>query len=210
MGLAQYRELAVDGAWEITPQLHRDARGVFNEVHRNAEFARHVGYPLTVQQVNTSSSAAGVVRGIHFATVPPGQAKYVTCPRGAVLDYVVDIRIGSPGFGTYDAVLLDDVDRRSVFIPAGLGHMFVSLEDDSTVVYLCSEPFAPGREFGANPFSESLAIELPTRGRDGAPLQHRLSDKDRAAPSLEEAAGLGLLPTYAAQQELLVSLRKES
>ena len=83
-------------------------------------------------------SAPGVLRGIHFSDVPPGQAKYVTCVAGAVLDVVVDIRVGSPTFGQWDSVLLDDVDRREIYLAEGLGHAFMSLADGSTVVYLCS------------------------------------------------------------------------
>ncbi|MBR7559315.1 dTDP-4-dehydrorhamnose 3,5-epimerase family protein, partial [Mycobacterium tuberculosis] len=76
---------------------------------------------------------------------PPGQAKYVTCVRGAFLDVVVDLRRGSPTYGRWDSVLLDDVDRRSVFVSEGLGHAILSLEDDSTVTYLCAleDPATP-------------------------------------------------------------------
>ena len=105
-----------------------------------------VGHRLDLQQANCSVSAAGVLRGIHFADVPPGQAKYVTCVKGAVLDVAIDVRVGSPTFGTWDAVLLDDVDRRAVYLSEGLGHAFLSLEDDSTVLYLCSTGYSPGRE----------------------------------------------------------------
>jgi len=206
----EYRELSVGGAWEITPRVFADPRGSFHEVFRAAAFVPHAGHDLTVRQVNSSTSAAGVVRGIHFAAVPPSQAKYVTCTRGAVLDYVVDIRLGSPTFGAHDTVLLDDVAHRAVYVPEGLGHMFVVLEDDSTVMYLCSQPYAPAREFGITPFCETLALELPTRGRDGQMLEYRLSDKDRAAPDLRAAERLGILPTYAAQQEFVQSLRAES
>ena len=74
--------------------------------------AETIGHRFDLAQVNLSVSAAGVLRGVHFADVPPGQAKYVTCPTGAILDVIVDIRVGSPTFGTYDTVLLDDTDRR--------------------------------------------------------------------------------------------------
>lgn len=202
--------MAVGGAWEITPRVLADPRGSFHETFKGAVFAGHVGHALVVRQVNTSTSAAGVVRGVHFAAVPPGQAKYVTCTHGTVLDYVVDIRLGSPTFGTYDTVLLGGTTRRAVYIPEGLGHLFVSLEDDSTVTYLCSQPYAPGREFGITPFCETLALELPTHGRDGQTLEYRLSDKDRAAPGLREAERLGILPTFAEQQHFVESLREEA
>lgn len=206
----EFRELSIDGAWEVTPRLFRDPRGVFLEAFAEQPFAEAVGHAFTLRQANCSVSAAGVVRGIHFAQVPPSQAKYVTCPRGAVLDYVVDIRVGSPTFGLWDSVLLDDVDRRSVFVSEGLGHMFVSLEDDSTVMYLCSAPYAPGREFGVTPFCATVGIEFPARARNGDTLELRLSDKDRAAPDLVEAERLRILPDHSTQQDYLKTLREDA
>lgn len=201
----EFRELSVPGAWEITPKQHGDPRGVFLEVFKEQAFVDAVGHPFTLKQVNSSVSAAGVLRGFHFAEVPPSQAKYVSCARGAVLDVVLDVRVGSPTFGQWDTVLLDDVDRRSIYISEGLGHAFLSLEDDSTVVYLCSEPYAPGREHGINPLS--VGIEWPTTARDGSPLELRLSDKDAAAPGLDEVRESGVLPHIDEVRDFLASLR---
>lgn len=200
-----FRELSVPGAWEIAPRLHGDPRGVFLEAFKEGPFVEAVGHSLTLKQVNTSVSAAGVIRGIHFADVPPSQAKYVMCPSGAVLDVVVDIRVGSPTFGRWDSVLLDDVDRRAVYVSEGLGHAFCSLEDGSTVVYLCSEPYAPGREHGVHPLG--VGIDWPTTGRDGTAMSLQLSDKDAAAPDLRTAQEQGLLPSYAETQAFTASLR---
>ncbi|QDW64151.1 dTDP-4-dehydrorhamnose 3,5-epimerase family protein [Oerskovia sp. KBS0722] len=194
----QVRELKVAGAWEITPKQFGDDRGVFLEWFKAETFTALTGHPLDLQQANMSVSAAGVLRGIHFADVPPGQAKYVTCPRGAVLDVVVDVRVGSPTFGQWDTVLLDDVDRRAIYLSEGLGHAFCSLEDGSTVTYLCSTGYAPGREHGIHPLDPAVGIEWPTLARDGSALTFELSAKDLAAPSLEEAAALGILPTFEA------------
>lgn len=190
----QHRELRVPGAWELTPRQFGDPRGVFLEWFKSSVFEEVVGHPLDLRQANLSVSAAGVVRGVHFADVPPGQAKYVTCPRGAVLDVVVDLRVGSPTFGTWDTVLLDDVDRRAVYLSEGLGHAFMSLEDDSTVMYLCSTAYDPAREHGIHPLDPDLAIEWPTTARDGSPVVPVLSDKDRDAPGLAAARDGGLLP----------------
>ncbi len=191
----QIRPLAIEGAFEITPVQHADPRGVFLEWFKAESFADAVGHPLELAQANCSVSAKGVVRGIHFSDVPPGQAKYVTCVAGAVLDVVVDIRVGSPTFGAWDSVLLDDVDRRQIYLGEGLGHAFMSLADGSTVVYLCSTGYAPGREHGVHPLDPEIGIVWPATGRDGTPLQPLLSDKDGAAPGLAEAARQGLLPT---------------
>lgn len=204
----QYRELAVPGAWEITPRQFGDPRGLFLEWFKDAPFATEVGHDFDLHQANLSVSAAGVLRGVHFADVPPGQAKYVTCARGAVLDVAVDIRVGSPTFGTWDTVLLDDVDRRAIYLAEGLGHAFISLEDGSTVLYLCSAPYAPGREHGVHPLDPALGIAWPTTARDGSPLTVQLSDKDAAAPSLAEALAAGLLPDHAAVTDFIDGLRR--
>lgn len=204
----KYRELTVPGAFEITPKQFGDPRGVFLEAFKAGAFADAVGHPLDLQQVNTSVSAAGVLRGIHFADVPPGQAKYVMCAKGAVLDVVVDIRVGSPTFGTWDAVLLDDVDRRAVYLSEGLGHAFMSLEDGSTVVYLCSTGYAPGREHGIHPLDQDLNIQWPTTARDGTPITPQLSEKDEAAPTLTEAKNQNLLPTMEAVDAYLTTLQR--
>lgn len=192
----QVRELSIAGAWEFTPVQHEDDRGVFFESFKAGEVAEVIGHEFTLAQANTSVSAAGVIRGIHFADVPPGQAKYVTCPKGAVLDVVVDLRVGSPTFGTYDAVLLDDAHRKAIYLSEGLGHAFCALQDDSTVTYLCSTGYNPAGEHGVSPLDEELAISWPSVGRDGAVLTPALSPKDLAAPSLRAAADSGLLPEY--------------
>lgn len=202
----EFRELSISGAWEITPLLQGDPRGLFLEWYKAPAFTDVVGHPLDLQQVNCSVSAAGVVRGIHFADVPPGQAKYVTCPSGAVLDVIVDLRIGSPTFGHWDSVLLDDIDRRAVYLSEGLGHAFVSLEDRSTVLYLCSAGYAPGREHGVHPLDPTIAIVWPATDRHGAPLQLQFSAKDEVAPTLAEAAASGRLPRLDMTEEYIRSL----
>lgn len=204
----EYRELSVPGAWEITPKQFGDPRGVFLEWFKAEKFEEALGHPLDLQQANCSVSSAGVLRGIHFADTPPGQAKYVTCAKGAVLDVVVDIRVGSPTFGQWDSVLLDDTDRRAIYLGEGLGHAFMALEDDSTVLYLCSTGYSPGREHGIHPLDPTVGIDWPTTARDGSPLTPLLSDKDLAAPSLDEAAAQGLLPTVEQVAAHLASLAR--
>ena len=192
----EYRELSVPGAWEITPRQFGDDRGVFLEWFKDGPFTDAAGRRLDLRQANMSVSAAGVVRGVHFSDLPVGQAKYVTCPKGAVLDVVVDIRVGSPTFGRWDSVLLDDHDRRAVYLAEGLGHAFMSLEDGSTVVYLCSSGYAPDREHGVSPLDPALGLDWPTTDRHGDPVSKILSAKDAAAPTLAQARDDGLLPTW--------------
>lgn len=203
----QYRELAVPGAWEVTPRQFGDPRGLFLEWFKSSSFEEAVGHPFDLQQANMSVSAAGVVRGIHFADVPPGQAKYVTCARGAVFDVVVDLRVGSETFGRWDAVLLDTSDRRAVYIPEGMGHAFMSLENDSAVLYLCSSQYAPGREHGIHPLDAGIGIQWPGTARDGSLLTPQLSEKDAAASTLSEASERGLLPLLDDVRAYLASRR---
>jgi dTDP-4-dehydrorhamnose 3,5-epimerase len=194
------RPLSIEGAFEITPVVHGDPRGVFLEWYRFDHLAAEVGHPLRLAQGNVSVSAAGVVRGIHFADVPPGQAKYLTCTRGALLDVVVDIRVGSPTFGQWDAVRLDDVDRRCVYVAEGLGHGFCAISEDATLTYLCSETYSPTGEHGVHPLDPELGIDWPT----DEPV---LSDKDAAAPTLAQALAQGLLPDYVTCQDFTAALR---
>jgi dTDP-4-dehydrorhamnose 3,5-epimerase len=197
----EIRELAVRDAWEITPRQHGDDRGVFLEWFTDESFRRTTGHAFTVAQANCSVSHRGVLRGIHWSDVPPGQAKYVTCTRGAVLDVAVDLRVGSPTFGAWDAVRLDTVDRRAIYLGEGLGHAFLSLEDDSTVSYLCSTPYSPGREHEINPLDPAIGIVWPN---DVPPL---LSAKDAAAPTLAEAQERGLLPTWDETRAYIATLQ---
>jgi dTDP-4-dehydrorhamnose 3,5-epimerase len=185
------RELAVPGAWEITPALHTDSRGAFYQWFTDSEFESFAGHRFDLRQANCSVSAAGVLRGVHFAQVPPSQAKYVTCLHGSVFDVIVDIRVGSPTFGKWDAVVLDDHHRRSVYLTEGLGHAFLALQDDSTVMYLCSAGYAPDREHTINALDPALDINWPAA--DGEPI---LSDRDRQAPTLAQVQAAGLLPTW--------------
>jgi dTDP-4-dehydrorhamnose 3,5-epimerase len=198
------RELSVAGAFEITPVQHADDRGVFLEWFKDEPFTEAVGHRLDLRQANISVSARGTVRGIHFADVPPGQAKYVICPAGAVLDVVVDLRVGSPTFGTWDAVVLDSKDRRAVYIGEGLGHVFLALTDGAVVTYLCSASYSPEREHGVHPLDPEIGIVWPV---DVAPL---LSPKDAAAPTLAEAHQAGQLPSYAVCQAYSDDLRAAS
>jgi dTDP-4-dehydrorhamnose 3,5-epimerase len=194
------RALGIEGTFEITPVQRGDARGTFLEWYRFDHLAEEIGHPLRLAQANISVSAAGVVRGLHFADVPPGQAKYVTCTRGAVLDVVVDIRVGSPTFGRWEAVRLDDVDRRSVYITEGLGHGFCALTDDATLTYLCSETYNPTGEHGVHPLDPEIGIEWPV----ASPI---LANRDASAPTLAEARERGMLPDYGVCLDFTQSLR---
>ncbi|MGY1833399.1 dTDP-4-dehydrorhamnose 3,5-epimerase family protein [Geodermatophilus sp. SYSU D01180] len=185
----EIRELAVPDSYRIDLVPHGDPRGRFTEWYRAGVLASATGFGLTLAQANHSVSTRGVLRGVHFALVPPGQAKYVYCLAGRVLDVIVDIRVGSPTFGAHDAVVLDSEQPRAVYLSEGLGHAFVSLVDHSSVTYLVSTGYSPGREFGIHPLDPALDLPWPSD------LDFSLSAKDEAAPTLEEARDRGILPT---------------
>lgn len=200
-----FRELAVTGALEVTPDQFHDDRGTFAEGFRIDHLAMRIGHAFVVRQTNISVSRAGALRGLHYADVPPSQAKYVTALAGEFLDVVVDLRVGSPTFGAHDVVRLDTTSRRSVYVPEGVGHMLVCLSD-GTALYLCSEVFTPGREHGISPIDPGLGLDLELPPG----LTPIISTKDAAAPTLAEAREQGLLPTYAACVALAEELAARS
>src|SRR3954449_2717346 len=182
----EIRELAVPDSYVLDLVPHGDDRGRFTEWYRADVLSAATGWALPLAQANHSVSARGVLRGVHFALVPPGQAKYVYCPEGRVLDVVVDLRVGSPTFGVHDSVVLDGEQPRAMYLAEGLGHAFLSLSERGSVTYLVSSPYDPGREFGVHPLDPDLALPWP------ADLEFRLSAKDTGAPSLDEARQQGL------------------
>ena len=187
--------LGIEGAFVVTPRQFPDDRGVFLESFRGDRLAEHLGHRPDIVQTNISVSSKGTVRGIHFADIPPGQGKYITALSGSLLDFIVDLREGSPTFGTVEQVLLDTVDRRAVYLTEGLGHAFCALEDDTTAMYLCTAAYNPTGEHGIHPLDPDIGLPIPED------LEIRLSAKDEAAPTLAEARASGLLPTWAQWQD---------
>jgi dTDP-4-dehydrorhamnose 3,5-epimerase len=188
-----FTPLKIEGSWVFTPKKFPDDRGSFHEVFKLPLLSETLGFGFEVKQVNQSVSKAGVIRGIHWADVPPGQAKYVFCSKGSIWDVVVDIRVGSPTFGKWTAEELSGENGKAVVIDEGLGHAFLALENDTVVNYLCSEPFSPSSERGINPFDEDLGISFDSRWTRSNFL---VSPKDENAPSLRTLATLDQLPIY--------------
>jgi dTDP-4-dehydrorhamnose 3,5-epimerase len=187
----EFIPLGIPGAYHVRNVVHADDRGEFVEWFRVDKMEAATGYRFPVSQANLSRSQKGVVRGIHFADVPPGQAKLVTCLSGAIRDVVVDIRVGSPTFGRWEAVDLDSASRDAMFLPVGVGHAFVAKDDNTLVAYLVSDVYSPHAEHGIHPLDSDLAIDF---GFDNDQLL--LSPKDQDAPTLAEAQRQGLLPTF--------------
>jgi dTDP-4-dehydrorhamnose 3,5-epimerase len=181
--------LSIEGSWKIDFQRFDDNRGYFYESFKEEDFKTHIGRNFKIKQTNTSSSSKGSVRGIHFAMVPPSQAKLVQCQRGSIRDYVIDIRVGSPTFGKFEVVELGENYASAVFIEEGLAHAFVALENHTVVTYYVNEKYNPEREKGINPFDKILNVKWPD-------LELIISEKDKQAISLGESEALGLLPNY--------------
>ena len=194
-------ELSISGAWEFVPQQFPDDRGNFLVWYDAEAFAEALGFELSVAQTNHSVSRRGVVRGVHWADVPVGQAKYVYCPQGALLDIIVDLRVGSPTFGQHEVVRLDPVEYRAAYLAEGLGHAFIALEDNTVLSYLCSARYAPSRERIVNVRDEQLALPIP------ADIEPLLSERDANGPGLAELVQAGLLPAYDECQRLYRSQR---
>ncbi|HEX6967818.1 MAG TPA: dTDP-4-dehydrorhamnose 3,5-epimerase family protein [Micromonosporaceae bacterium] len=190
MPVVQVRESEIPGVFLVTPRPQRDLRGCFYEGFRADLLRRETGREFTVAQINYSVSRRNTVRGLHGVRNPPGQAKYVTCVRGALLDIVVDLRVGSPTFGRHVRNVLDAESGRAVLIDEGMGHGFRALTDDTCICYVLSTPYVPGTQFEIDPFDAELA--LPWELTE-PPV---LSDKDAKAPSLAEAMTAGILPRW--------------
>lgn len=185
------RELAVTGALEFTPDVFPDERGLFLSPFQGQAWSQATGNALfPVTQTNHSRSKRGVVRGVHYTLTPPGCAKYVYCPKGSALDIVVDIRVGSPTFGKWDVVLMDQNDFRAMYFPVGLGHAFIALEDDTVMSYMVTASYVPEHELAISVTDPALELPIPEN------ITPVYSERDTVAPTLAEAAEQGLLPLY--------------
>lgn len=183
--------MPIEGAWLLQHEQFSDERGVFLEWFRGDAIVAKTGGRFPVAQANLSRSRRGTIRGIHFSVASPGQGKYVMCVEGQIRDVVVDVRVGSPTFGRWCDVLLDEADHRCLLIEPGLGHAFQALTDWATVTYLCSTVYDPPTEKAVDPLDSALAIGW------AQPDEAVLSTKDRAAPTLAVAEATDGLPTYA-------------
>ncbi|CAN5554422.1 dTDP-4-dehydrorhamnose 3,5-epimerase [soil metagenome] len=194
------RPLGIPQAWVVDPVVHADSRGEFLELFRGDLLAEATGRRLDTVQVNLSTSPRGTVRGLHYADVPPGQAKYVTAVAGSVLDVLVDLRVGSPTFGHVEYIELDAGTHRAVFVPEGVGHLFAVTSEHATVCYLASDIYRPESEHPISPLDPAIGILLPEIGE---PI---LSPRDSQAPTLAAALESGLLPSWDACQARYAAL----
>jgi dTDP-4-dehydrorhamnose 3,5-epimerase len=184
--------LGIEGAWLAESPLWTDERGFFREWFKRGEIYSKTGLDFSAQQANISVSNKGVIRGIHYSLAPEGQAKLVTCASGSIIDVIVDIRPNSPTFKKIEYVDLKGKSGNSLLIGAGLGHGFISLEEETSVSYLLSSPYVSELEFGISPTDQSLGINWHLELLDGAGVV--ISPKDATAPTLEERIINGTLP----------------
>ena len=168
--------------------MHQDVRGHFVTTYPADPGSGAARFP--VAQVSQGRSHRGVIRGIHFTSTPPGCAKLVWCSAGAAVDFVVDLRVGSPTFGQVDRVELDPGTATIVSLPVGVGHAYQATEDDTVITYLLSTGYVAGNEQALTVHDPDLGLALPLPG--GGPM----SARDLAAPTLRAWQAGGGLPDY--------------
>ncbi|ATD68530.1 dTDP-4-dehydrorhamnose 3,5-epimerase [Luteimonas chenhongjianii] len=170
-------EMKLPGAYVIEPVVFGDARGFFFETWNAERFGQH-GLPTNFVQSNVSSSAKGVLRGLHYQWPRP-QGKLVSVLRGEVLDVAVDIRRGSPTFGQWEGVILSEENKRQFWIPEGFAHGFAVLSEMAVFSYLCTDVYVKEADAGVRWNDPAIGVEWQI----DAPL---LSDKDTNAPLLAD------------------------
>jgi dTDP-4-dehydrorhamnose 3,5-epimerase len=164
----------------ITPQFFEDARGFFMETWNAAKFA-DAGIEAKFVQDNHSSSARGILRGLHYQLKRP-QGKLVRVTAGRVFDVAVDLRRGSPRFGQWSGVELSADNRQMLWIPPGFAHGFLALEDATTFLYKCTDFYSPADERCVRWDDPGLAIDWPVAG-----LVPTLSPKDARGAAWNDA-----------------------
>ena len=169
----------IDGPALIEPQMIGDDRGYFVETFKDAWFREHVADVTFVQDNQSLSRAAGVIRGLHYQTAPFGQGKLVRVLKGAIFDVAVDIRPGSRTFGRTVSATLTADGGEQLWVPDGFAHGFCTLEPDCEVFYKVTSPYSRDHDFGLAYDDPEIAIDWPIDIAKAI-----LSDKDRAQPSL--------------------------
>ena len=170
------------GVYIINPTVFQDNRGFFYESWNQKLFNKIVGEEVKFLQDNHSSSNVGVLRGLHYQIEPKPQGKLVRCVSGSVFDVMVDIRKSSPTFGEWASVMLDNLNKRMIWIPVGFAHGFLALEDNSEVLYKASELWSNDHERAIRWDDKDININWPLK--DINCFAPKLSEKDSKAPFL--------------------------
>jgi dTDP-4-dehydrorhamnose 3,5-epimerase len=178
-----FTESPLAGAYLIDMSRHEDERGFFARSYSADEFAAH-GLSSDLRQCSVSYNAArGTLRGMHFQTAPHEEEKVVRCTAGAIFDVIVDIRTGSPAYRRWFGAELTAVNRRSLFVPKGFAHGFISLVDATEVLYMISVAHAPAYGRGIRWNDPALEIAWPM-------MPAVISARDAAYPLLDAASGV--------------------
>ena len=179
--MPSFTRLAIPELVEILPERHGDARGYFSEVFQQEVWASGGVEVSFVQDNHSYSRDPGVLRGLHFQTLPFAQAKLVRVTRGAVFDVAVDIRKGSPTFARWVGVELTAARGNQLFVPAGFAHGFVTLEPDTEFLYKVSNPYSKAHDRAIRFDDPAINIIWPSIAGGLT-----LSDKDKTAPFLAD------------------------
>jgi dTDP-4-dehydrorhamnose 3,5-epimerase len=184
-----FEKLKIKGSWLATAPVMEDSRGSFSELFKYDEILAETGQEFRVAQANTSISRKGALRGLHFSLALGGQSKWVGCMSGSLIDVMVDLREGSPSFLEHVSYKLDMEQQNLLFVPSGVAHGFLALEDETRVVYLLTGKYQPSHEYGVDALDATLKIDWPE-------MEFIRSTKDAQAPSFDHYLKENLLPKY--------------
>jgi dTDP-4-dehydrorhamnose 3,5-epimerase len=178
-----FETTVVAGAFLVVPELVEDERGGFARTVDRDAFAA-CGLPTDWVQCSTSyNRRAGTLRGLHFQAAPHEETKLVRCTRGAIFDVALDLRVGSDTFRAWAGVRLDADNRRSLLVPKGCAHGFITLADDTEILYMMDSPYVPGAARGVRWDDPAFGIEWPAEA--SSPL---LAPRDAGYPDWAGAA----------------------
>jgi dTDP-4-dehydrorhamnose 3,5-epimerase len=156
-----------------------DDRGWFSEFFKSSDFDRN-GLPKSFNQINRSfSKNIGTIRGLHLQLPPMEQGKFVCCTKGSIFDVAVDVRRGSQTYGMWTGYELNDSNGRALWVPGGFAHGFQTLREDTEVLYLVTNEYAPECERNISWKDSDIGINWPIN-------EPFLSSRDSLAPPLSE------------------------
>jgi len=170
-------ETSLPGVFQIQRKAREDERGWLERMYCTTDLADVLGSRAIVQVNRSLTRTKATVRGMHYQVAPSGEAKLVSCLRGAIFDVAVDLRRSSPTFLKWHAELLSAENRRSLFVPEGFAHGFQAVADDCEVLYFASAAYDPAAERGIHPLDPRVAIRWPLE------IAH-LSERDASHPAL--------------------------
>lgn len=180
MGNFNFNKTKIDGVYIIEPKVFGDNRGYFMESY-NEEHFEEAGLNMTFVQDNESKSSKGVLRGLHFQR-KHSQGKLVRVTKGEVFDVAVDLRVGSPTYGHWEGVILNDENKKQFYIPEGFAHGFLVLSDEAVFNYKCTEFYSPEYDGGVMWNDPEINIEWPLDRIENV----LLSEKDKVHPNLKD------------------------